>query len=101
MENGARPTVDDLLKEMARLNIGAAVVRHRACFDNGPYFGNQVLLEEIAGHPGLIPAWVFTPDGCEPDFDPRRHYALTVSDSELTASERAGRRAESVDDIDL
>lgn len=36
-----------------------------------------------------------------PDFDPRRHYALTVSDSELTASERAGRRAESVDDIDL
>lgn len=36
-----------------------------------------------------------------PDFDPRRHYAPTVSDSELTASERAGRRADSVDDIDL
>lgn len=36
-----------------------------------------------------------------PDFDPRRHYAPTVSDSELTASERAARRADSVDDIDL
>ncbi len=72
MENGARPTVDDLLKEMARLNISAAIVRHRACFDNGPFFGNEVLLEEIAGHASLIPAWVFTPDGCEPDFDPRR-----------------------------
>jgi hypothetical protein len=36
-----------------------------------------------------------------PDFDPRVHYALTVSDSELTPSERAMRGAESVDDIEL
>lgn len=35
------------------------------------------------------------------DFDPRRDYALTLSDSELTESERATRPAASVDDIEL
>jgi len=35
------------------------------------------------------------------DFDPRRHYALTVDDAELTAVERAARGATSVDDIEL
>ncbi|MEA3410189.1 MAG: BREX system ATP-binding protein BrxD [Pseudomonadota bacterium] len=36
-----------------------------------------------------------------PDFDPRRHYALTVSDTELTEVERNARGASSVDDIEL
>ena len=36
-----------------------------------------------------------------PDFDPRRHYALTVADTELTPTERAARGALGVDDIDL
>jgi len=36
-----------------------------------------------------------------PDFDPRVHYALTVSDTELTLTERAARGARSVDDIEL
>jgi hypothetical protein len=36
-----------------------------------------------------------------PDFDPRRDYALTVSDRELTLAERQARGAESVDDIEL
>ena len=36
-----------------------------------------------------------------PDFDPRRHYALTLADSELTEVERNARGAASVDDIDL
>jgi len=36
-----------------------------------------------------------------PDFDPRRHYALTLQDSELTAVERTARAARSVDDIEL
>jgi len=36
-----------------------------------------------------------------PDFDPRQHYALTISDTELTESERAARGANSVDDIEL
>ncbi|MCE9629374.1 MAG: DUF2791 family P-loop domain-containing protein, partial [Planctomycetia bacterium] len=35
------------------------------------------------------------------DFDPRRDYALTVSDRELTLAERQARGAESVDDIEL
>ena len=35
------------------------------------------------------------------DFDPRQHYALTISDNELTSVERAGKSASSVDDIEL
>ena len=35
------------------------------------------------------------------EFDPRRDYALTISDTELTSSERAGRPAASADDIEL
>ena len=35
------------------------------------------------------------------DFDPRQHYALTVSDQELTAIERAARSADRADDIEL
>jgi len=35
------------------------------------------------------------------DFDPRRHYALTVSDQELTTVERAARSARCADDIEL
>src|SRR5438270_594931 len=36
-----------------------------------------------------------------PDFDPRRHYALTVSEGELTAVERNAAAAVDVDDIEL
>ena len=35
------------------------------------------------------------------DFDPRRHYGLTISDSEMTPQERAAVGVESVDDINL
>ena len=35
------------------------------------------------------------------DFDPRRHYGLTISDSEMTPQERAAVGVESVDDVDL
>jgi hypothetical protein len=35
------------------------------------------------------------------DFDPTQHYRLTLSDSELTATERAARGASDPDDIDL
>jgi hypothetical protein len=66
------PDVADLRAEMARLCIDAAVVRHRACLEAGPYFGNDLLMAEIAGYPDLIPAWFVTPDGREPDWDPQR-----------------------------
>ena len=36
-----------------------------------------------------------------PDFDPRRHYRLTVAEGELTRVERAARGAASVDDVEL
>ena len=36
-----------------------------------------------------------------PDFDPRRHYAPTVDEREMTAAERACAAASSVDDIEL
>ncbi len=35
------------------------------------------------------------------DFDPREHYALTISDKELTPVERAAKSADCVDDIEL
>ena len=36
-----------------------------------------------------------------PDFDPRRDYALTVTEGELTVVERAAAGAASVDDIEI
>jgi len=36
-----------------------------------------------------------------PDFDPREHYALTVSETELTEVERSARAASSADEIEL
>ena len=36
-----------------------------------------------------------------PDFDPRTHYALTVSETELTPVERAASAGTSIDDIQL
>lgn len=35
------------------------------------------------------------------DFDPRRHYSLTLTDAEMTVNERAAAGASSVDDIEL
>lgn len=35
------------------------------------------------------------------DFDPRRHYALTITEAELTDVERASRSATTVDDVEL
>jgi hypothetical protein len=35
------------------------------------------------------------------DFDPRVHYALTLSEGEMSAMERAAASAQTVDDIEL
>ncbi|PIQ39353.1 MAG: hypothetical protein COW58_12165, partial [Thalassolituus sp. CG17_big_fil_post_rev_8_21_14_2_50_53_8] len=35
------------------------------------------------------------------EFDPRKHYTLTLADTELTPTERSVRAAESPDDIEL
>ena len=36
-----------------------------------------------------------------PDFDPRRHYAPTIDEREMTVAERASAGAASVDDVEL
>jgi hypothetical protein len=61
-----RPDADDLDRELARLAISAAVVRHRQCLENAPHWGNGVLRREAAGRPSWIPAMCLTPDG-EPE----------------------------------
>jgi predicted TIM-barrel fold metal-dependent hydrolase len=66
------PDVTDLQAEMTRLRIDAAIVRHRACLETAPYLGNDILMGEISGHAGLIPAWFVTPDGREPDWSAAR-----------------------------
>lgn len=67
---GCRPDKADLLAEMKRLSISKSIVRHRVCLDVNGYLGNDILMEQIAGHDDLIPAWFITSDGREPDFDP-------------------------------
>jgi hypothetical protein len=36
-----------------------------------------------------------------PDFDPRRHYSLTLDEREMTPAERANIAAASVDEVEL
>lgn len=69
-ENGVRPDVADLRQEMTRLRITSALVRHRACVENDPYWGNRTLMEDVAGCAELLPVWALTPDGETPGFDP-------------------------------
>jgi len=66
---GIESSLDDFLGEMQRLQLSAAVVRHRVCTDISPIHGNRVLMQELAGREGLFPAWGLTPDGQTPDFD--------------------------------
>ena len=35
------------------------------------------------------------------DFDPRKHYTLTLAETEMSATERAAASASTVDDIEL
>ena len=65
-----RPDRADLLAEMARLGVTAAIVRHRAAYEAGPVNGNRILWEETRGWEQLWPAPFVTPDGEEPAFDP-------------------------------
>ncbi len=58
-----RPDAEDLTRELARLQVSAAVVRHRQCIENFPHWGNDVLVREAAAQPNWIPAVCLTPDG--------------------------------------
>ncbi|MTV27843.1 BREX system ATP-binding protein BrxD [Nitriliruptoraceae bacterium ZYF776] len=69
----------------------------------------RALTGELGGKVGVVPR-VFAKKlvgdvldrvDLHADFDPRQHYALTISENELTAVERNARAATNVDDIDL
>lgn len=64
------PSLCDLRTEMQRLDIERALVRHRACIEADSETGNAILMEEIAGQEGLVPAWHVLPGGLEGEFDP-------------------------------
>lgn len=74
-----RPDAADLAQELDRLQIAAAVVRHRQCIENAPHWGNAVLARETAGRANWIPAVCLTPDGA-----PAAH-SLTVTMAEALA----------------
>ena len=67
---GYQPDRADLLFQMNRLGISQAVVRHRVAIECGPIVGNGVVLEETKDEDLLLPAWMVTPDGSAPDFEP-------------------------------
>src|ERR1043165_6028142 len=61
-----RPDAADLDRELDRLEISGAIVRHRQCIENSPHWGNAVLAREAAGRARWVPAVCLTPDG-EPE----------------------------------
>lgn len=63
-----RPDADDLDRELARLQISGAVVRHRQCIESFPYLGNETLGREAAARPDWIAAVCLTPDGAPDDY---------------------------------
>lgn len=75
------------------------------------YIGDlaRAVTGELGGRVGVVPrvflkklvAEVLDRVDQFPAFDPRRDYALTVNDAELTAAERAARAAQDPDEIEL
>lgn len=80
-----RPDADDLARELDRLQISAAVVRHRQCIENAPHWGNAVLTRECAGRDNWFPAACLTPDGV-----PDAHALAPAVTAALAAGMRVG-----------
>jgi len=57
---GAPAHGDELLAEMDRVGIAEALVYHAAAAAYDAGYGNQALLEAVAGRPRLHPCWVYT-----------------------------------------
>ena len=57
-------TVEGLLAEMERLGIQRALVSHTLARTYDPVQGNQILMDEIAGHETLLPCWTLLPPAC-------------------------------------
>jgi len=56
--------VKGLLAEMERLGIERALVSHTLARTYDPGHGNQILMDEIAGHETLAPCWTLLPPAC-------------------------------------
>jgi len=80
-----QPDAEDLDRELARLEIASAVVRHRQCIENFPHWGNDVLAREATGRGSWIPAFALTPDGAPDD-----HNMETMLARELGRDMRIG-----------
>jgi predicted TIM-barrel fold metal-dependent hydrolase len=59
----------ELLAEYDYYGIGAGLVHHAAALGERPDYANRLLLEEVEGHPALVPQWVLTPDDRTPPPD--------------------------------
>jgi hypothetical protein len=94
------------------LYAAGAVARDRILeYVDDPYIDTlaTALTGELGGKVGVVPrifAKKLVGDVLDrvdqfDDFDPRQHYSLTLTDTELTEQERNARAAQDVDDIDL
>lgn len=54
-------TLQDYLDDFAYYDIQAALVHHAYAVEYSQDYGNRKLLDEIADHPELLPAWVVIP----------------------------------------
>ncbi len=55
-------SAEELLGEMAHLGIETALVTHVLQREHHPAVGNRAVMEALAGHASLLPAWTFLPD---------------------------------------
>jgi hypothetical protein len=83
---GAPVTPVELLAEMKRVGIARALVYHSLAVTNNPRQGNQLLMEEIAGFPHLLPAWVLAPE-----FTPAAPSPAALVDQMVSLGVRAAR----------
>ena len=58
---GSFDTPEQLLAEMQRLRIDAALVYHQVAAEADVLFGNRLLTEALKGHPNLFPCWFMAP----------------------------------------
>ena len=57
----APETLQDYLKDFEYYDIMGALVHHAKAVEYSQDYGNRQLLDEIAGHPNLVPEWVVLP----------------------------------------
>jgi len=107
----SRPLLEDVGRKVRDLFVEGAKEPSRLAVVDDAYVAllASAVTGELGGKVGVAPrvflkklvAEVLDRVDQFPDFDPRRHYALTVSEGELTAQERSARAARDPDEIEL